>query len=104
MKQRSVNLFVKLWKAENLATRKILILDSKLEDAEAAGEPTKRLKSNLRSWRNKQKQAIKEIEVNVVNNNFPPNAAALCKDKLGFIQDYVADCYSSLHRDLKVKS
>nr|WP_282764510.1 hypothetical protein [Alteromonas macleodii] len=91
--------FASYWKKEYEATLKINSLQADLEKAEMLCLPKARLKSRIASWRIKQTQSLQVIESMIKKGEVSENAASECKEVLGNLYGYVADCYHCLYLD-----
>lgn len=91
--------FASYWKKEYEATLKINSLQADLEKAEILGLPKARIKRRIESWRTKQTQSLQVIESMIKKGEVGEDAASECKEVLGKLYGYVADCYHCLYLD-----
>jgi len=91
--------FASCWKKEYEATLKINSLQADLDKAEILGLPKARLKSRIASWQTKQTQSLQAIESMIEKGEVSEDTASECKDVLGNLYGYVADCYYCLYLD-----
>lgn len=99
MTNQARKLFVRLWIAEYEAVRLSHKLSEELDTAHRLDKPTKRLECKLRTQERKAISLTKQICENIENGNFPRNAVELCSEQLGYITEYVCDCFADLCLD-----
>ena len=93
MTPEHIKLFVRCWKAEYTATRKLNELYKKIETNQRYNKPTARLHNSADTWSQKQSDACKPLIPLIEAGLIPENATTICQDELGDLGGYVCDCY-----------
>jgi len=101
MTPRDKKRFARLWKKEYDATVKSQNLNTRLDMAQTLGNPTARIRTSIESANKTRDKAVNDIEQMVCQGIAPSNAVNLCKEELGNLCGYAADCFHDIYHECK---